>query len=138
MAEAARDATPGPANPAPTAAPLADDQPAGAQPPAERHLPLSAKTGAGLDELRQLLLTLVGWEKQTEGLFIARARHVQALDAVREHLLLAAEHVQPQAVMLDLMAEELRLAQQALSSITGEFTPDDLLGSIFSTFCIGK
>ncbi|ARU03315.1 tRNA uridine-5-carboxymethylaminomethyl(34) synthesis GTPase MnmE [Comamonas serinivorans] len=102
------------------------------------HLRLSAKTGAGLTELRQLLLRLVGWEKQAEGVFIARARHVQALDAVHGHLLRAAEHVQPQAVMLDLMAEELRLAQQALASITGEFTADDLLGSIFSTFCIGK
>jgi tRNA modification GTPase len=104
----------------------------------ETHLLLSAKTGQGLAELRHALLRLVGWEKQTEGLFIARARHVQALAQVHDHLALATAHVQPDAVMLDLMAEELRLAQQALSTITGEFTPDDLLGSIFSTFCIGK
>jgi tRNA modification GTPase len=101
-------------------------------------LALSAKTGAGLAELRQTLLQQVGWTQQSEGLFIARARHVQALADVDAHLQLAAEHVQPGVVMLDLMAEELRLAQQALAAITGEFSADDLLGSIFSTFCIGK
>ena len=101
-------------------------------------LALSAKTGAGLAELRQTLLQQVGWTQQSEGLFIARARHVQALADVDAHLQLAAEHVQPGAVMLDLMAEELRLAQQSLAAITGEFSADDLLGSIFSTFCIGK
>ena len=101
-------------------------------------LALSAKTGAGLAELRQTLLQQVGWTQQSEGLFIARARHVQALADVDAHLQLAAEHVQPGVVMLDLMAEELRLAQQSLAAITGEFSADDLLGSIFSTFCIGK
>ena len=101
-------------------------------------LALSAKTGAGLGELRQTLLQQVGWTQQSEGLFIARARHVQALADVDAHLQLAAEHVQPGVVMLDLMAEELRLAQQSLAAITGEFSADDLLGSIFSTFCIGK
>ena len=101
-------------------------------------LALSAKTGAGLAELRQTLLQQVGWTQQSEGLFIARARHVQALAEVDAHLQAATAHVQPDAPMLDLMAEELRLAQHALAAITGEFSADDLLGSIFSTFCIGK
>ncbi len=109
-----------------------------AQSLAGEHLSLSAKTGTGLAQLRQTLLRLVGWEQQSEGLFIARARHVQALAEVATHLRLASEHVDSREPMLDLMAEELRLAQLALSGITGEFTADDLLGSIFSTFCIGK
>ena len=101
-------------------------------------LQLSAKTGTGLAALRQTLLQQVGWTQQSEGLFIARARHVQALTEVDAHLQAATAHVQPDAPMLDLMAEELRLAQHALAAITGEFSADDLLGSIFSTFCIGK
>jgi tRNA modification GTPase len=100
---------------------------------------LSAKTGEGLDALRQQLLKLVGWQgAAAEGLFMARQRHVQALQTVQEHLLLAEGHLQPMSLALDLLAEELRLAQNALNSITGEFTPDDLLGVIFSSFCIGK
>ena len=69
---------------------------------------------------------------------MARERHVQALAAVQAHLELAAEHLAAQAQSLDLLAEELRLAQHALNEITGEFTSDDLLGEIFSRFCIGK
>lgn len=103
------------------------------------HLRLSAKTGEGLAMLRQRLLDLVGWQGgAAEGLFMARERHVQALHAVAEHLALAHEHLHPEALSLDLLAEELRLAQNALNGITGEFTPDDLLGVIFSSFCIGK
>lgn len=102
------------------------------------HLSLSAKTGRGLDALRQRLLTLAGWQRGAEGLYIARERHVQALHKVQEHLGLCRLHLAGQAQSLDLVAEELRLAQQALNQITGAFSADDLLGVIFSSFCIGK
>jgi len=101
-------------------------------------LTLSAKTGAGLDDLRRKLLDVAGWQSAPEGVFIARERHVQALRTVDAHLDEAAAHLDAQAQSLDLLAEELRLAQNALSEITGEFTSDDLLGVIFSSFCIGK
>lgn len=99
---------------------------------------LSAKTGAGLDALRQALLQTVGWQSAPEGLFLARERHVQALRRVSRHLDDAWRHLDEKALALDLLAEELRLAQNALNEITGEFTSDDLLGVIFSRFCIGK
>jgi tRNA modification GTPase len=101
-------------------------------------LHLSAKTGAGLDPLRRQLLEVAGWQAAPEGVYIARERHVQALRRVEAHLLEAAGHLAAQAQSLELLAEELRLAQNALSEITGEFTSDDLLGVIFSSFCIGK
>ncbi|WOI47857.1 tRNA uridine-5-carboxymethylaminomethyl(34) synthesis GTPase MnmE [Acidovorax sp. BLS4] len=99
---------------------------------------LSARTGDGLDALRRLLLDVAGWQSAPEGIYIARARHVQALQAVDGHLMEAAAQLHSPGPALDLLAEELRLAQQALSAITGEFTSDDLLGVIFSSFCIGK
>jgi tRNA modification GTPase len=71
-------------------------------------------------------------------MFMARERHVQALREVDEHLMLANASLQAHVPALDLLAEELRLSQNALNTITGEFTPDDLLGVIFSSFCIGK
>jgi tRNA modification GTPase len=101
-------------------------------------LTLSTKTGEGLPALRQKLLDLAGWQSNPEGVYIARERHVQALQQVAAHVQMAAQHLQSKAQSLDLLAEELRLAQQALNSITGEFTSDDLLGVIFSSFCIGK
>ncbi len=101
-------------------------------------LMLSAKTGAGLNELRAAILKTVGWQATTDGLFIARQRHVHALHGVGEHLELAREHLATKMPALEVIAEELRLALNDLSSITGEFTPDDLLGEIFSKFCIGK
>ena len=101
-------------------------------------LSLSAKTGAGLPALRQRLLAVAGWQTAAEGVFIARARHVQALQQVAQHLAHAADHLQPASAALDLLAEDLRLAHQSLGAITGEFTSDDLLGVIFSQFCIGK
>ncbi|MDE2615393.1 MAG: tRNA uridine-5-carboxymethylaminomethyl(34) synthesis GTPase MnmE [Burkholderiales bacterium] len=101
-------------------------------------LSLSAKTGAGLELLRRRLLETVGWQAASEGVYIARERHVQALRRVQVHLEMAAAHLASQAHALDLLAEELRLAQNALNEITGEFTSDDLLGVIFSRFCIGK
>ena len=101
-------------------------------------LVLSARTGEGLQALRQRLLHEAGWQQAGEGLYIARERHVQALGRVREHFELAQQHLAAQAQSLDLLAEELRQAQNALGEITGEFSADDLLGVIFSSFCIGK
>ena len=101
-------------------------------------LTLSAKTGEGLDALRAQLLQWAGWEQSTEGLFIARQRHLTALAGVEAHLELADGWLNQGGDHLDLLAEELRLAQVALGEITGEFNADDLLGEIFSRFCIGK
>lgn len=100
---------------------------------------LSAKTGAGIVLLRRKLLDMVGWRPHStgEGIFMARQRHLLALTQTREHLKNAADLIERPA-QPDLLAEELRLAQQTLSSITGEFSADDLLGEIFSRFCIGK
>ncbi|GAB2740915.1 tRNA uridine-5-carboxymethylaminomethyl(34) synthesis GTPase MnmE [Melaminivora jejuensis] len=99
---------------------------------------LSARTGAGLDALRQLLLRTAGVQAVPEGVYIARERHLQALHASDAHLMQAAAQLHAASPALDLLAEELRLAQNALNSITGEFGADDLLGVIFSRFCIGK
>ncbi len=99
---------------------------------------LSTKTGEGLAELRQALLQAVGWRGNADGLFMARERHLQALGRVGVHLGAAADQLGHAAPALELLAEELRLAQVALSEITGNFSSDDLLGAIFSSFCIGK
>ena len=99
---------------------------------------VSARTGTGLEDLRQALLAVAGWQSSAEGVYIARARHVHALQAVQAHLETAAQQLDSPGPALDLLAEELRLAQNALSEITGEFSSDDLLGVIFSSFCIGK
>jgi tRNA modification GTPase len=97
-------------------------------------LTLSAKTGEGLELLQQELLRMAGWHGGEEDAFLARERHLEALGRANGHLAAAAEH-RPHA---ELLAEELRLAQEALNEITGEFSADDLLGEIFSRFCIGK
>ena len=99
---------------------------------------LSAKTGVGLNSLRSALLDVAGWQAPAGGGFIARERHMRALRAVGSHLIEAENRLAMHAQSLDLLAEELRLAQNALNQITGEFTSDDLLGVIFSKFCIGK
>lgn len=99
---------------------------------------LSAKTLTGLQALRQALLQAAGWQGAQTGAYIARERHLQALRRAHTHAELGAEHLHAAAMHLDLVAEELRLAHTALSEITGEFTSDDLLGVIFSKFCIGK
>ena len=113
--------------------------PEGANLPAARTVVrLSAKTGAGLEGLRAVMLELAGWQGAGEGQFIARERHLQALNAAAAHVDEAQARAREAAQQLDLFAEELRLAQEALSSITGEFGADDLLGVIFSRFCIGK
>jgi tRNA modification GTPase len=106
--------------------------------PACSGITLSAKTGDGLDALRQALLQAAGWQAPAGGSFIARERHLQALRHVQQHCMEAAAHLASRAQALDLLAEELRLAQAALADITGEFSSDDLLGVIFSQFCIGK
>ena len=95
---------------------------------------LSAKTGAGVDLLRQRLIELSGRQSAGEGAFMARGRHLEALRRAGDHLQRAAGVME----QLELFAEELRLAQERLSSITGEFNADDLLGEIFGRFCIGK
>ena len=98
---------------------------------------LSAKANQGIELLRQELLSIAGWH-QAEDVFIARERHLRALAEAQERIAAARERVEGEHPALELFAEELRLAQQALGQITGEFTADDLLGVIFSRFCIGK
>jgi tRNA modification GTPase len=101
-------------------------------------LRVSAQTGQGLEDLRARLLQIAGWDSQAEGLYMARERHLQALVKVQGHLELAHGVLSQASPPLDVLAEELRLAQQALGQITGAFDADDLLGVIFSRFCIGK
>jgi tRNA modification GTPase len=102
------------------------------------HVYLSAADHLGIDLLRSELLRLVGWQQTGESLYLARERHLIALKAADLHLDNAAELAAQDDQSLDLFAEELRLTQKQLNSITGEFTSDDLLGAIFSRFCIGK
>ncbi|MDO9011881.1 MAG: tRNA uridine-5-carboxymethylaminomethyl(34) synthesis GTPase MnmE [Gallionella sp.] len=102
--------------------------------PGEEGIRISAKTGEGIEALRDRMLKLIGWRNQESGTFVARERHLHALNLAQSHLALASVLLaQP-----ELFAEELRLTQQALNSITGKFSADDLLGEIFSRFCIGK
>ena len=98
---------------------------------------LSAKVNQGIELLRQELLRIAGWH-QAEDVFIARERHLRALSEAQEHVAAARNVVEGTFPALELFAEELRLAQHSLGEITGEFTADDLLGVIFSRFCIGK
>jgi tRNA modification GTPase len=98
------------------------------------HIHLSVKTGAGMEKLRQHLLKLAGWQSGGEGVYMARERHLRALGRVMKCLQRAAANL----AHPELLAEELRLSQESLNAITGEFTSDDLLGEIFSRFCIGK
>lgn len=95
---------------------------------------VSAKTGAGIDMLKTMLLQYAGWQSGVEPTFMARTRHLEALDQAARHFDVASGVWQQP----ELFAEELRQAQQALNAITGEFSADDLLGEIFSRFCIGK
>ncbi len=106
--------------------------------PAQRALQVSARDGEGLQALRELLLALAGWQPAAEGLYMARERHLQALLRVLLQLDAAQACLAQLQPPLDLLAEELRLAHNALSEITGAFGADDLLGVIFSRFCIGK
>lgn len=99
---------------------------------------LSTQTGEGIDLLKTELLKIAGWVQTGESTYLARERHLTAMKTADKHLAIATEHAVSGSPSLDLLAEELRLAQDALNSITGEFTSDDLLGLIFSRFCIGK
>jgi tRNA modification GTPase len=101
-------------------------------------LRIAAPAGLGLAELRRALLALVGWHPAGAGGFSARTRHLHALRRARAHLQAAQTQLDAGDAALELLAEELRLAHDALGEITGAFTPDDLLGAIFSRFCIGK
>ena len=104
----------------------------------EGALAISAKQGAGLDQLRERLLQLAGWNPGSESPWLARQRHVDALEQARLHLAHAMEHARLDDRVLDLFAEELRLAHDSLGLITGKMLADELLGEIFSRFCIGK
>lgn len=102
--------------------------------PPEGAVAISARTGEGLDRLRSAILEAAGWSATGESVFLARERHLRALERASEHLKAAAG----ERLRWELFAEELRLAQEALGTITGEFSADDLLGEIFARFCIGK
>ena len=111
---------------------------------AERHdeadgvaISLSARANQGIELLRTELLRIAGWHP-AEDVFIARERHLRALADAQVHITAASSLVRGKLPALELFAEELRLAQQSLGEITGEFSADDLLGVIFSRFCIGK
>jgi tRNA modification GTPase len=110
----------------------------GAAPAPNGGLRLSARTGDGLEALRRTLLERAGWHASPQGVYIARTRHVQALQRTREHLQAAQALAERGDSALDLLAEELRLAHHALSEITGRVSADALLGEIFGRFCIGK
>ena len=100
----------------------------------EKGITLSAKTGDGIEVLKEAIAEAIGWQGNTEGVFMARARHLEVLQAAQRALIRAASEHQRQ----EIFAEELRAAHDALMSITGEVTADNLLGEIFSRFCIGK
>ena len=95
---------------------------------------VSAKTGEGIESIREALLKLAGWQSGEEDVFMARERHLVSLERVAQALDRAGQTM----VQSELFAEELRLAQRELGSITGEFSADDLLGQIFARFCVGK
>lgn len=102
-----------------------------------QHLYISAKQGLGLEVLKAELKAYMGYQGEREDTFMARRRHLQALQTTQA----AVDRAEEQLIIFnagELMAEELRLAQDALGQITGKFTSDDLLGEIFSSFCIGK
>ena len=109
-----------------------DLAPAFAPPPGT--VAVSAKTGQGIDDLRAAILAAAGWSATGESVFLARERHLRALEEARQRLQAAGA----QLARWEFFAEELRLAHQALGAVTGEFSADDLLGEIFGRFCIGK
>ncbi|WP_119344355.1 tRNA uridine-5-carboxymethylaminomethyl(34) synthesis GTPase MnmE [Facilibium subflavum] len=102
----------------------------------DNHLYISAKKDIGINQLRNHLLKAIGYQQTSESLFTARKRHINALKTAQAHLDTAHQHLENKTG--ELLAEELNLAQKSLSSITGAFSADDLLGEIFSSFCIGK
>ncbi len=102
----------------------------------QTRIALSVRTGAGMDLLLDHLKTMMGYRGENQGIFMARRRHLTALDGAATHIDAAKAHVKGR--VLELLAEELRLAQNALAEITGSFSSEDLLDRIFSHFCIGK
>jgi len=113
---------------------LSGDDPGTAEEPQGWRVHVSAKTGAGIDGLRRTLLKLAGWQTDGGDIFMARERHLVALERAAS----ALDRAGLSGSRTELFAEELRLAQRELDSITGEFTADDLLGQIFARFCVGK
>ena len=99
---------------------------------------ISAKTGEGVEALKSKILTTIGWGGTQEGAILARRRHLDCLDRAADHLHKSEEFALNGNSSLELFAEELRLAQNQLGQITGKLLPDDLLGKIFTQFCIGK
>ncbi|QWD69409.1 tRNA uridine-5-carboxymethylaminomethyl(34) synthesis GTPase MnmE [Polynucleobacter sp. VK25] len=99
---------------------------------------ISAKTGAGIEQLKQKILELVGWDGPQEGAILARRRHLDCIERAAEHIEKSEQFAANGNNSLELFAEELSLAQRHLGEITGKLLPDDLLGKIFSQFCIGK
>jgi tRNA modification GTPase len=100
-------------------------------------LSISAKQNLGINELREHLKHVMGFNSTNEGGFLARRRHIEALEKAQDAIQ-AGENQLLGAMAGELLAEDLRMAQQSLGEITGEFTADDLLGNIFGSFCIGK
>jgi tRNA modification GTPase len=113
---------------------LSGDAPGAEQVPDGWRVLVSARTGEGIDVLRGVLLKLAGWQAEGGDVFMARERHLDSLERVAS----ALERAGDSSLHSELFAEELRLAQRDLGSITGEFTADDLLGEIFARFCVGK
>ena len=105
--------------------------------PDNNNIVVSARTGEGFNQLREHIKQCAGFEKTAEGALMARRRHIQALTEAQQHIKTAGYHLLETGAG-ELSAEELRMAQQQLNLITGEFSSDDLLGEIFSRFCIGK
>ena len=99
---------------------------------------ISAKTGAGIEQLKQKILELVGWAGPQEGAILARRRHLDCIERAAEHIEKSEQFAANGNNSLELFAEELSLAQKHLGEITGKLLPDDLLGKIFGQFCIGK
>ncbi|MBU3581324.1 tRNA uridine-5-carboxymethylaminomethyl(34) synthesis GTPase MnmE [Polynucleobacter sp. AP-Capit-er-40B-B4] len=106
--------------------------------PSDQALLISAKTGVGIDRLKQKILELVGWDGPQEGAILARRRHLDCIERAAEHIEKSEQFASNGNNSLELFAEELSLAQKHLGEITGKLLPDDLLGKIFSQFCIGK
>jgi tRNA modification GTPase len=107
------------------------------QDPAKPDVWMSAKNGQGIEDLKARILEMAGATEQVEGGFSARRRHIDALKRAGSHLEAGKARME-ESMAGELLAEELRLAQNVLGEITGEILPDDLLGEIFSSFCIGK
>lgn len=106
--------------------------------PSDQALLISAKTGVGIDRLKQKILEIVGWDGPQEGTILARRRHLDCIERAAEHIEKSEQFAANGNNSLELFAEELSLAQKHLGEITGKLLPDDLLGKIFSQFCIGK